>query len=79
MHRTLKMYVNIFKTAIDVRIKYVYINVRLTVDKRFYFVTQEILQVEDVIFTWRYGNIWAKQGDYLSNFATIYLVSGEET
>ena len=52
MHRTLKMYVNIFKTAMDVRIKYVYINVRLTVDKGFYFVTQEILQVEDVIFTW---------------------------
>ena len=47
----LKIYVNIFKTAMDVRIKYVYINVRLTVDKGFYFVTQEILQVEDVIFT----------------------------
>ena len=45
------MYVNIFKTAMDVRIKYVYINVRLTFDKGFYFVTQEILQVEDVIFT----------------------------
>ena len=53
MHRNLKMYVNIFKTAMDVRIKYVYINVRLTVDKGFYSVTQEILQVEDVIFTWR--------------------------
>ena len=26
----LKMYVNIFKTAMDVRIKYVYINVRIT-------------------------------------------------
>ena len=49
MHRTLKMYVNIFKTAMDVRIKYVYINVRLPVDKGIYFVTQEILQVEDVI------------------------------
>ena len=51
MHRTLKMYVNFFKTSMDVRIKYVYINVRLTLDKGFYFVTQEILQVEDVIFT----------------------------
>ena len=53
MHRTLKMYVNIFKTAMDVRIMYVYINVRLTVDKGFYFAIQEILQVESVIFTWR--------------------------
>ena len=35
------IHVNIFKTAMDVRIKYVYINVRLTVDKGFYFVTQE--------------------------------------
>ena len=51
MHRTLKMYVNIFKTAIDVRIKNVNLNVRINVDKRFFFVTQEILQVEDVIFT----------------------------
>ena len=55
------------------------VQLRLTVDKGFYSATQEILQVEDVIFTWRYGNIQAKQGDYLSNFATIYLVSGEET
>ena len=52
---------------------------RLAIDNGFNSAIQEILQVEDVIFTWRYGNIWAKQGDYLSNFATIYLVSGEET
>ena len=51
MHRNLKMCVNILKTAMDVRIKYVYINVRLTVDKGFCFVTQEISQVEDAIFT----------------------------
>ena len=52
---------------------------RLAINNGFNSAIQEILQVEDVIFTWRYGNIWAKQGDYLSNFATIYLVSGEET
>ena len=44
-------YAKNFENAMDVRIKNVYINVRLTVDKGFYFVTQEILQVEDVIFT----------------------------
>ena len=31
MHPVMKMYdVNLFKTAMDVRIKYVYINVRIT-------------------------------------------------